>query len=163
MGVEETFGSLRVGLARLYDGVNALSVTIGDRPPSGQVLVVDQLEGETAELLGLLNEARSAAEEAVKGLRAAAGLDGARRALVLCQRRMQTIDRMYAEMVSFDRVKELLGVGERGKEWALWAKVIKQALEESGVPMREVREAIDACWQELTELVLLTRGRISSP
>lgn len=160
MGVEETFRGLRVGLERLYDALNALYVTIGDRPPSGEVLVVDQLENETAELLGLLNEARSAAE--VKGLRAVANLDAARRALVLCQRQLQTIDRMYAEMVSFDRVKGLLGVGERGREWALWAKVIKQDLEKCAMPMRDAREVVDACWQELTELVLLMRGRTSS-
>jgi hypothetical protein len=159
LGVEETFGRLRVGLERLNDSVNALFVTIGDRPPSDEVLVVDQLENETVELLRLLNEARSAAEEAVKRLRAGADLDGARRALVLCQRRMQAIDSMYGEMVSFDRVKGLVGVSERGKEWALWAQTIKLALEECGVPMRDARDGIDACWQELTELVLLTGGR----
>jgi hypothetical protein len=163
MGVEEAFAGLRVGLGRLYDSVNGLYVTIGDRPPSGQVLVVDRLGDATAELLGLLNEARSAAEEAVKRLRAGADLDGARRALVLCQRRMQAIDRMYAEMVSFDQMKELLGVSERGREWAGWARAIKQGLDGCGVPMRDARDGIDACWQELTELVLLNRGRSGAP
>jgi hypothetical protein len=158
MGVEETFRGLSVGVRRLYDSVNVLYVTIGDRPPSGEVLVVDRLEDETTELMGLLNEARSAAE----GLRAA-DFDAARRALVLCQRRMQAIGRMYDEMVSFDRMKGLLGVSERGREWAGWAQAIKQALERCGVPMRDARDGIDACWQELTEAVLLTRGRSGPP
>jgi len=155
MGVEETFVGLGLGLTRLQEAVDALRVTIvEDRPVDGNSVVVDAIGDETEELLGHIQEARSGVEEAVKGLRSAPDLDATRRALVLCQKQVQTIERRYADMVSFDGVQRLLGVGKRGREWAAWANAAKRAIEDCRSPMREGSEALAVCWQELTELLV---------
>jgi hypothetical protein len=154
MSVGETFGDLGLGLKRLQDVVDALHMTIAeDRPAGGDSMVVDAIESETLDLLGLIQEARDGVSDAEKGLRSAPDLDATRRALVLCQKRVQTIERRYADMVSFDGVQRLLGLGGRGREWAAWANATKRAIEDCRSPMREVSEALGVCWQELTELL----------
>ncbi|HSY69204.1 MAG TPA: hypothetical protein VK813_11210, partial [Edaphobacter sp.] len=91
MSVGETFGDLGLGLKRLQDVVDALHMTIAeDRPAGGGSMVVDAIESETLDLLGLIQEARDGVSDAEKGLRSAPDLDATRRALVLCQKRVQT-------------------------------------------------------------------------
>ena len=155
MAVEETFVGLGLRLIRLQETVHALRLTIvEDRPVDGDSVIVDAIGDEAEELLGHIQEARSGVEAAVKGLRSAPDLDATRRALVLCQKQMQTIERRYADMVSFDGVQRLLGLRARGAEWAAWASAAKRALEDCRSPMSDVSEALAVCWQELTELLV---------
>jgi hypothetical protein len=152
MGVEEKFGDLGLGLKRLQDAFEAMRMTIGDKPVGDDSMVVDQIDSEASELLSLIQEAREVGEEGVKGLRSAPDLDATRRALKLCQEWVQTIERRYADMVAFDEIQRLLGLRERGREWAAWANAARRDMEDCRSPMREVSEALAACWQELTEL-----------
>lgn len=154
MGMQETFARLRNDLHRLDDAVRALQVSIGDRPRTGEALLVYQLEREGLELLGAIQEARSSAEKVGSELRSVSELEAARRSLVVCQARLMTVGRSYAQMVSFDRIQALLRIGKDGGEWAAWVGATRQATEQCGLPLQDAGQSLAACWDELTELLV---------
>jgi hypothetical protein len=154
MGLEGAFERLTLRFVEVYEAVNSLLVTIGDRHDDGGLLV-DSLDDAAADLLGLLQEARVAAAEAARDLRPSSDLDAGRRALALCQRRFRAVERNYsAKLGSFDRLTELLRVGGRGGEWLAWAGATKEAIERCRVPLEDAGAALVVCWEELAEMLV---------
>jgi hypothetical protein len=154
MGLEGAFEGLTLRFHEVYEAVSSLLVTIGDRPHDGGVLV-DSLSDAAADLLGLLQEAQVAAGEAARDLRPSSDLDRGRRALALCQRRFQAVERNYSSKLgSFDRLTELLRVGGRGGEWLAWAGATKEAIERCCVPLEDAGVALVVCWEELAEMLV---------
>lgn len=132
--------------------VNALHITIEDKPQHDEAALADDMADKVLELLGCIHEAQSGAVKACKTLRSSADLNATRRALMACQNQFHKIDRSYStDLASFDKLKELLRVGSRGAEWTAWAWGTKLAIEQCLPPLQQVNEAFAPCWQELTD------------
>jgi hypothetical protein len=132
--------------------VNALHITIEDKPQHDGAAVADDMADNVLELLGCIHEAQNDAVKACQALRSSANLDETRRALMACQNQFHKIERSYStDLASYDKLKELLRVGSRGAEWTAWARGTKLAIEQCLSPLQQVNEAFAPCWQELTE------------
>jgi hypothetical protein len=120
--------------------------------------LVDHLEDTILDMMGLLDEATKAVRSAQKAVRSVTDLNGARRALAVCQERFHRIERQFAdELVSYEKLKDLASLGtERRGEWLPWANSVKQGIEECRQPLDGVSEALAACWQEIAERVGMT-------
>lgn len=153
MALEAVFRELTVSLHRLHDGLNSLQVTIGDKPPNNEAALADGLEGAVLDLLGTSHEARRAATKARKALGKEPNLDGARRALVICQERFLSIQAQFWEgLAAYERLKELALLGTtRGGEWRPWANSVKAAIEECRIPLEDSARALVSCWEEIAE------------
>jgi hypothetical protein len=152
MALEATFRELTASLQRLHDAVNGLHITLEDKPLHDEAAVADDLTDRALELLGLVHDARRAAVRSRQALRPTPDLDKARRSLTLCQQRFHKIEQSYAaDLASFQKLKELVRVGRRGKEWSAWAASTKQSIEQCRAPLDAASQALAACWQELAE------------
>jgi len=152
MALEATFRGLTARLHQLNDAVNALHITLDDKPAYDEAAVADDLSAKTLDFLGLLHEARRAAVKARQALRHPPDMDQARRSLVQCQERFHDIDQKFAmNLVSYETLKELARVGGRGAEWSAWAASTKRGIEECREPLDAANQALAACWQELAE------------
>lgn len=152
MALDATFRQLTTSLQRLHDVVNALQITLEDKPQNDEAAVADDLADKALEVLGFVHEAQQAALRARQALKSPPDMDQARTSLTLCQERFHKIGQNYAmNLVSYEKLKELMRVGERGKEWAGWSSGTKQGIEQCRVPLESADEALAACWQELAE------------
>ena len=152
MALEATFRELTSSLQKLHDVVNALHITLEDKPQHDEAAVADDLTDKALELLGLVHETRRAAVTARQAVKHPADMDNARRSLTLCQQRFHKIEQNYAaNLVSYEKLKELVRVGGRGKEWAAWAASTKEGVEQCRVPIEAASQALASCWQELAE------------
>jgi hypothetical protein len=152
MALEATFRELSVSFHRLHDALNALQLTLEDKPPHDEAALADDLADKSLEMLGVLHEARRGAINARRALNPP-DMDRARRALTLCQERFHRIEQQFlANLVSYEKLKELARLGtERGREWRLWAVSTKQGIEQCRQPVEQSSKALAACWQELAE------------
>jgi hypothetical protein len=152
MALEATFRELTTCFHKVNDAVNALQITIEDKPEHDEAAVADDLADKTLELLGMVHEARRAALKARQALKHPADKDQARRALTLCQERFHRIEQKFSvSLVSYEKLKELVRIGGRGPEWAAWASGTKQGIEQCREPIGKASTALAACWQELVE------------
>ena len=153
MALEATFRDLSVYLQHLHDALNALQVTLGDKPPDGESALADGVEATVLDMMGTLHEARKAALDARRAVGHPVDLDQARRALTICQQRFQQIERQAADdLTSYDKLKELARLGsERRREWLPWATSVRQSIEQYRQPQEAVSLALANCWQELAE------------
>jgi hypothetical protein len=152
MALDATFRKLTHCFDEVHYMVNALHVTIEDKPEYDEAAVVDDLADRTLELLGCIHEARLGAAKARQSLRHPADLDAARRALTSCQAEFHKIERSYAAgLTSYEKLKELARVGRRSAEWTAWANGTKQGIEQCRPPLEQTSEALASCWQELAE------------
>jgi hypothetical protein len=152
MPIEATFRELAAGLQKLNDVVNALQVTLEDKPRHDEAAVADDMADKTLELLGLVHNARKAAGRARQSLKHPPDMDKVRRSLTVCQRQFHQIEQSYStNLVSYEKLRELVRVGGRTKEWAGWASSTKEGIEECRVPLEAASKALAACWQELAE------------
>jgi len=152
MALEATFRGLTTSLQKLNDVVNALHITLEDKPQHDEAAVADDLTDKTLELLGLVHDVRKAAVRGRQSLKHPPDLDQARRSLTLCQQRFHKIEQSFSsDLVSYEKLKELIRVGRRGKEWAAWARGTKEAIEQCRLPLDVASKALAACWQELAE------------
>jgi hypothetical protein len=158
VALESTFRELFSELKKLRDTLVALRLTVGeDKPRRGEAALVDHLEDTILDLMGLLDEALKAARAAQKGVDHPLNLDGARRALTICQERFHRIGHEFsANVVSYEKLKDLASLGVRGGEWPLWANSVKQGIEQCRQPLDRAGEALAACWQEIAERVGMT-------
>jgi len=151
MALEATFRQLSVSLHKLHDALNALHVTTGDRPDD-ETALADSLESAVLELMGTLHETRRSALQARKAVGYQPDLDRARRALTRCQERFHRIEQQFsAELVSYEKLKELARLGNERRAWLPWANTVKQGIEQCRGPLDETSKALAACWQELAE------------
>jgi hypothetical protein len=152
MALEATFRELTASLQKLNDVVNALHITLEDKPQHDEAAVADDLADKALELLGFVHEARQAAMKAWQAIKSPPDMDNTRRSLTLCQERFHKIEQDYStNLVSYEKVKELVRVGGRGSEWAAWSSSTKQGIEQCRMPLEAANKAIAACWQELAE------------
>jgi DNA-binding ferritin-like protein len=151
MALEATFRELTTGFHRLHDVVNALHVTMEDKPEDSAA-VADDLADKTLELLGSVHDARRAAVKARQSLRHPPDMDQARRLLTACQERFHRIEQKFSvNLVSYEKLKELARVGSRNKEWSAWAHGAKQGIEQVRAPLDEISTTLAKCWHELVE------------
>jgi hypothetical protein len=153
MALEATFRTLTVQIRRLNDTLNAILLTVGDRPQNRGTALADGLENSILDLMGTLSGAQTAARTAEKAVGAVRDLDRARRALAKCQEYFHGAEQRFAnELVSYESLRRLASLGsERGGEWKHWAASMKDAIEQGRQPLEEASQALAACWHELAE------------
>lgn len=164
MALESTFRSLFIQVEKLSDMLNAVLLTVGDKPPQRGAALADALENSLLDLLGHLQESRTEAQKAQKAVGHPMDLDRARRALAKCQEHFHHVQQQFSsELVSYEKLKDLAGLGStRGGEWIHWANSMKHGIEECRGPMEEAAQAVTACWQELAERVGTTNISVSA-
>lgn len=152
MALEATFRDLSVCLHHLHDALNALQVTLGDKPPDDESALADGVETVVLDLMGILHDARKAALNARKAVGHPLDLDRARRALTICQERFHRIEQQFtADLVSYEKMKELARLGTARRAWLPWSSTVKKGIELCQPPLEQVSAALAACWQELVE------------
>ena len=154
MAIEATFQDLvgKFGAAR--ESFESLRLTaVEDRPLQDEVLLVERLSDAIDDLQGWLEEAVAAAAAAQQAVRHP--LDGyrARVALALANERFIRLEyKFFSEGVSYEEISELARLGRRrGREWLGWTGSVIAALDQCRAPLRDLDEALLACWQELGE------------
>jgi hypothetical protein len=152
VALEATFRGLSLCLHQLHDALNELQVTLGDKPPDDESAMADGLETAVLDLMGTLHEARKAVLNARRAIGHTPDLDRARRALTLCQERFHRLEKQFAsDLVSYEKLKELVRLGNERRRWLPWANTVKQGIEQCRQPLEETSKALAACWQELAE------------
>jgi hypothetical protein len=152
MALEATFRGLSICLHQLHDALNDLQVTLGDKPLDDESAMADGLEAAVLDITGTLFEARKAAVKARKAVGHPPDLDQARRSLTLCQERFHRFERQFAaDLVSYEKLKELVRLGRERKAWLPWANTVKFGIDQCRPPLERTSQAIAACWQELAE------------
>jgi hypothetical protein len=159
MALEAIFRELSTEMRKVYDTLVALRLTVvEDKPLRGQAALVDRMEDTILELMGWLDEALKAVRAGRSAVANSADLNGARRALAICQERFHRIERQFAaDLVSYEMLKDLASLGsERGREWLLWANSVKGGIEQCRQPLDGASKALAGCWQEIAERVGMT-------
>lgn len=152
MALEATFRNLSVCLHHLHDALNALQVTLGDKPGDDESALADGIEAVVLDVMGNLHEARKAALDARKAVNHPLDLDRARRALTICQERFHRIEQQFAaDLISYEKLKELARLGNARRAWLPWSTTVKQGIEQCQPPLEITSAALAACWQELAE------------
>jgi hypothetical protein len=152
VALESIFRDLSVCLHHVHDALNALQITLGDKPPDDESALADGVEAAVLDLMGTLHEAQKAALEARKAVGHPLDLDRARRALTLCQERFHRIEQQFAsDLVSYEKLKELARLGNARRAWLPWSSTVKQGIEQCQPPLELTSTALAACWQELAE------------
>jgi hypothetical protein len=153
MALEATFRELTVNLHKLHDALNALQVTVGDRPLDDGAALADGLENSVLDVMGALHEARKAAFNARAAVSDQVDLDQARRALTVCNDRFHRVTQMLsADLLSYDNLRELERLGsKRGGEWLPWANSTKRGIYDCRQPLEEASLSLGRCWQEIAE------------
>jgi len=153
VALEAAFRDLSVRLHHLHDALNALQVKLGDKPIDDEPALADGLETAVLDILGLAEDARTAARVAEKAVASPMDMDRARRALAKCQENFHRVEQQFSNgLVSYEKLNNLASLGsERGGEWKPWAGSMKDAIEQGRQPLEETSKALAACWQELVE------------
>jgi hypothetical protein len=152
MALEATFRNLSVSLDMLNEALNTLHVMLGDKPPDQELALVDGLENALLDMMGELHEARKSALGARRNVGPQPDLDHARRALTHCQQRFHRVEQQFSiGLLSYEKMKELVWLGEKGKEWRSWADSTRVGIEQCRQPMEQTSKALASCWQELAE------------
>jgi hypothetical protein len=147
MALEATFRALFVQTRKLCDTLNAVLLTVGDKPANRGAALVDELENTVLDILGLAEDARTAARTAEKAVAHPMDLDRARRSLAKCQEIFHRVEQQFSnDLVSYEKLKNLASVGnDRGGEWKAWAGSMKDAIEQARQPLEETSKALAAC------------------
>ena len=156
MTLEAAFQELGVQCHILHDVLRGLRLTVvEDKPPTGDVVLVDEFGDATDELLGWLEEALQAVTDGQRAVDYPVEVERARRALTICNERLHRIQHQFSsDLVSYERIAELLSVGyERQGEWLTWANSVKDGLDECRQPLFGINHALFLCWQEIAERV----------
>lgn len=152
MALETIFRELSDCLLHLHSSLNDLQVTVGDKPPDAESALADAVEGVVLDMMGSLHEAQKAAFDGRRAVGHPIDLDLARRAMTICHERYHSIEQRYAaDLVSYEKLKQLARLGRRQRVWLPWTRVLKQGIDQCRGPMEEVSRSIARCWQELVE------------
>jgi hypothetical protein len=154
--MEKTFGDLRHQFQVLQDALEALSTTVEeDRPTRDDVVVAASLNDAVLAARGLLEESRSAADDACRTVVHPLNADRARQTLITCQERFHGLAHHFLfELATYERIDDLRSVAdERGAEWRNWVTVIREELDQCRVQVEVIRCALFLCWQELAERI----------
>jgi hypothetical protein len=152
VALEATFRGLSICLHRLHDALNALQVTLGDKPPDDESALADGVETAVLDVIGTWHKAQKAALSARKAVGHPLDLDRARRALTTCQESFHRIEQQFAaDLVSYEKLKELARLGNARRAWLPWSSTVKQGIEQCQPALEQTSAALAACWQELVE------------
>jgi len=164
MALEATFRTLLIQIRKLSDTLNAVLLTVGDRPTNRGTVLAEQLENAVLDMMGLAEDARTAARAAEKAVTSPIDMDRARHSLAKCQEKFHQVEQQFSnELVSYEKLKNLAALGsERGGEWKAWAGTMKDAIEECRLPLDEAGKALVACWNELTERLGMTNVSVNA-
>jgi hypothetical protein len=154
VAVETTFENLVAKLGALREVVASLQITVvEDRPLKGSVLLVERLGDAVDDLRGLVEEALSAATEALEGVGNPLDEYRARNSLATANRRFIRLEyKFLVDEMSCDSLNELTKLGRHhGHEWLAWTGSVLQALTECRGPLQDVDDALLLSWQDLSE------------
>lgn len=152
MTMEATFRQLSVALHKVDDAFSALGVTGGDTPPYDETALADALENAVLDMMGTLHETREFALQAQSAVVYPKDLESARHALTQCQGHFHRIEQQFAaDLVSYEKMKELARLGNERRGWLPWVNSIRQGIEQCRQPLEEASTALASCWQELAE------------
>jgi hypothetical protein len=152
VALEATFRELSVSLHHLYETLNEVQVTLGDKPLDDESALADDVETTVLDLMGTLHGARKAALLARKAVGHPADLEQARRSLTNCQKHFHEFERQFAsDLVSYEKLRELARLGSERPAWLPWSSTVKQGIEQCQPPLHTTSKSLAACWQELVE------------
>jgi len=154
VAIEAVFQHLVARFNAADEAFQSLRLTvIEDRPPRGEILLVERLGNLVEDLRGWLAEGQAAAANARQAVDHP--LDGyrARQALGLANERFIRLEgQFFNEAVSHRTIESLERFGrQRGGEWFGWSGSVVMALQACREPLRALDEAILRAWQELSE------------
>jgi hypothetical protein len=155
MSLAESFKTLSERLRLAHDELEELHRTTIDKPPKGDVVLVDLFGDAADDLLGWVAEASVAASEGAQASGYPLDLDRVRQSLKTCQEAFfLASEKLSSDLLSYDRIEELMSFGrERGGGWLRWATNVKVAVESCRGPFIEANRALFSCWQELNERI----------
>jgi hypothetical protein len=154
MAIEAAFTQLVTHFTAVRDALQSLSLTvIEDRPPQGELMLVERLGNLVEDLRGWTEEGYAAAVQARQAASHPPDLHRARHALGVSNERFISLEyRFYGEAVAHHMIGELLRLGSRrGPEWPGWCKSAVQSLDACRAPLRTLDESFLQTWQELAE------------
>jgi hypothetical protein len=154
MAIEAAFTQLMTHFTAMRDALQSLSLTvIEDRPPQGELMLVDRLGNLVEDLRGWAEEGYASATQARQAVSHPPDLHRARQALAVSNERFISLEyRFYGEVVVHHMIGELKRLGSRrGPEWPGWSKSVVQSLDACRTPLRTLDEAFLQTWQELAE------------
>jgi hypothetical protein len=154
MAIEVVFQQLASGFDAAREMLQNLGLTvIEDRPPHGEVLLVERLGNLVDDLRGWTEESCAAIATARQAVTHPPDLQRAREALGTAHERFLLLKyRFFDEAVTHRTIDALLRFGhQRGREWLGWVKSVVLALEACRGPLRELDEALLQTWKELGE------------
>jgi len=147
----ELYHRLKALGAALEEGL--LWAIIEGKPAQEDHVLVGRYDDAATDLLGLVEEAKTAAQEAQEAVENQRDLSGARRALIKCQTHINdSSNRFFSELISFEALGDLENLAkEKQESWPQWVIGLRDALEHCRQPLEDVNQALFLCWQELTE------------
>ncbi len=152
MALEATFRQLTTCFHELYEFVKHLHISMEDKLDENGPAVALDLSDLTLKMMGFIHDAETSAVKAGHALRHPPDMDQARRRLTVCQDKFHLIEEEYAaNLLSYNKLRELARVGGRSKEWGVWAAHAKQDIEQCRELLEKTSKALAACWQELAE------------
>ena len=154
MAIEGVFTNLTSAFGALREAFQNLALTaIEDRPPQGEVLLVERLGNLADDLSGWSEESCTSASEAARAVAHPPDLYRARRALGAANEGLVRVQsRFFGEAVSYDAIAALLSFAlEGGREWTGWSQGVVQALDACRTPLRAASGACLQAWLELGE------------
>lgn len=155
MTLKSSFQELADKLDRLratFEELLQWAITQG-KPEHEDHVLVNRYDDATNDLIGLIEEARAAAQLGLQAIARQASLSEARNAMIVCQSAINKVSKRYfSEMISFEALKALDSLAdERRKQWPQWVSGVKDALDQCRSPIEEVSVALFECWQEVSE------------
>lgn len=153
MALQSTFRHLLTELQKLRDALDALHLTINDKPLRDDAAMTNDLEDTLLDITGLLHESLRAAREGEKAVGQELDLSKARRALTESHEGFHRIaQRFSTDLGSYEKLRYLDRLGsERRGEWLAWTRSTKQGIELCREPLDAISQALAGCWQGIAE------------
>src|ERR1051326_9139824 len=131
MSVETSLSELKMSLRRLNESLEQATLTLGDKPKTGDSAFVDSLESKLMDCSGLILDARKAAANAFAAAGTVFDLDALRRSLSVAQEEFRKAQKLLAaEFVSGEWHGEFSILTHRGGEWLLWVRTMLKSLQD---------------------------------
>jgi hypothetical protein len=154
MAIEAVFQQLATTFETVREMLQNLGLTvIEDRPPHGEILLVERLGNLVDDLRGWAEEGCAAVSAARQAVAHPPDMQRARQELAAAQERFLLLKyRFFDEAVTHRTIDALMRFGhQRGREWLGWVKSVVLALEAGRAPIRMLDEALLQAWKELVE------------
>jgi hypothetical protein len=155
MTLEASLLKLNKNLEQLEGALDNLLWAVVQAQPQEEPghALADHYDIATSDLLGLVKEAKEAAETGRNAAEGRLDFAGVRQALIICQDRFNQLwDRFYNDLVSLERIEALNNLAqEPGSKWRPWREGVRDALSQCPQLLHEVGQALLPCWQTLTE------------